>query len=310
MLNRRRFAALATMGLASCRALAGSENLSAPGAPALRRPIEQQLAELDRTSRGRLGVAILDTATGAHYAHRAHERFLLCSTFKLLASAYVLRRVDRGQESLDRRIAYDATALLSWSPVTEKHVADGMTLGALCEAAITYSDNAAANLILASYGGPPALTAFVRTLGDDVTRVDRTEPALNAHGHAGDMRDTTSPHAMLRSLQKLVLGDALSAASRTQLQQWLRANTTGEHRLKAGLPDGWTIGDKTGSFGRGDGGGTSNDVAVVWPPDGRAPLLVAAFLMDSAAPSAARDATLASVGRLLPAIVVGAPRGG
>ena len=310
MLNRRRFATLAAMSLASCRALAGSENLSnAPVPRALHRSIEQQLAALDRASRGRLGVAILDTATGARFGHRADERFLLCSTFKLLASAFVLQRVDRGEESLERHIAYDASALVSWSPVTEKHAGEGMTLGALCEAAITFSDNAAANLILESYGGPAALTAFVRTLGDAVTRLDRTEPTLNGHDRAGDIRDTTSPHAMLHSVRRLALGDALSPASRTQLQRWLLANTTGTNRLKAGLPDGWKIGDKTGSMGRPDGSGTVNDVAIVWPPGERAPLLVAAYLMHSAAPTAARDATLASVARLLPAIVDGLRHG-
>src|SRR5262249_17714202 len=133
VMNRRCFAALAALSLASRQVLAGPENLSdAPASRTLRRSIEQQLAALDRASRGRLGVAILDAAPGARFAHRTDQRVLMCSTFKLLASAFVLRRVDQGQESLDRRIAYDATALLAWSPVTEKHVGDGMTLGALC----------------------------------------------------------------------------------------------------------------------------------------------------------------------------------
>jgi len=303
MMNRRRFTALAVSSLACSRALASPEKLSDPTARALKRSVERELAALDRASHGRLGVAILDTATGARFVHRADERFLMCSTFKLLASAYVLHRVDRGEESLERRIGYDAGALVSWSPVTEKHVSDGMTLGALCHAAITVSDNAAANLILASYGGPRALTAFVRTLGDTATRADRSEPELNRHNRPGDLRDTTSPNGMLHSVQRLALGDALAPASRTQLQQWLLASTTGERRLKAGLPSGWKIGDKTGSGGGPGVGGTSNDVAVVWPPEGRAPLLVAAYLMDSAAPGEQRDATLARVGGLLPAII-------
>ena len=177
MLTRRRFATLAGASLVSCRALAGPENLrSAPVPRSLRRSIEQQFAALDRASRGRLGVAVVDTATGARFGHRADERFLMCSTFKLLAAAYALQRVDRGEESLNRRIVYDSSALVPWSPIAEKHISDGMTLGALCEAAITVSDNAAANLILASYGGPAALTAFMRTLGDAVTRLDRAEP--------------------------------------------------------------------------------------------------------------------------------------
>lgn len=305
MTNRRSFLSLALMGLALGHARASTENAGA--APAsLHRHVAKRLHEIEGRSRGRLGVQILDTATGAVFGHRADERFLMCSTFKLLASALVLQRVDRGQESLDRRIVFGRGDLLPHSPVTERHVGgDGMTLGELCAATITTSDNAAANLILASYGGPRAFTAFARELGDSVTRLDRTEPALNAWRDA--VSDTTSPRAMLASLQRVALGDALTPASRDTLQRWLRANTTGETRLKAGLPAGWTIGDKTGASDDDGHGGTSNDIAVVWPP-GRAPMLVTAYLTGSSAPFAARNATLAQVGRLLPPIVAGLAR--
>lgn len=254
---------------------------------------QERVAALEATAQARLGVHIIDTATGREYGYRADERFMMLSTFKLLASALVLARVDQGLESLQRRIRYTQQDLLPWSPVTEKHVGgEGLTLAQLCEATMIISDNAAANLILASYGGPAALTAYARSLGDTVTRLDRNEPELNRP--AGDaMLDTTTPRAMSRTMQKLLVGDALTPDSRGILQQWLKANTTGDKRLRAGAPAGWVIGEKTGT-NRTD----ANDIGIAWPP-GRAPLLVSAYLADSTAPPVARDAALAGLGRLL-----------
>lgn len=297
MMNRRRFSSMALMGLALSPACSYSEKAGAVSAPStpLQREVAQRLRELERRSGGRLGVQILDTANGAAFGHRADERFLMCSTFKLLASALVLQRADRGQESLDRRIVFRQADLVAYSPVTETRTGGaGMSLAELCEATLTTSDNTAANLIVASYGGPQAVTAFARALGDSVTQLDHVEPALN-RWH-GPVSDTTSPRAMLHSLQRVALGDALSPTSRDLLLRWMRANTTGETRLKAGLPAGWTTGDKTGA-----GDGTSNDIAVVSPPN-RAPLLVTAYLTRSSASFEARNATLAQVGALLPLI--------
>ena len=296
---RRRCAALALLALPVLHARA----TPAGGAPG--NDIAARLRELERGSGGWLGVAILDTATGARFGHRADERFLMCSTFKLLASALVLHRVDQDRESLDRRIVFRAQDLPAYAPITERHAGGaGMTLAELCDAAITYSDNGAANLILASYGGPAAFTAYARGLGDTTTRLDHDEPALNRwHGQA----DTTSPGAMLETLQRVVLGDALRPDSRERLQRWMLANTTGARRLKAGLPADWRIGDKTGSAGNRADANTSNDIGVVWPPGDRAPLIVTAFLTRSRAPDAARDATLAQVGALLPRIVAARP---
>ena len=297
-MNRRDFSALTLLALTLPAAHATPENA---GSSPLAKRIAKRLEAIERASLGRLGVHILDTASGASFGHRADERFLMCSTFKLLASALVLQRVDRGQESIERRIVFGAADIIAHSPVTEQHVGgSGMTLGELCAATITTSDNAAANLILASYGGPRAFTAFARGLGDRVTRLDDTEPALNAWRDA--VSNTTSPRAMLASLQRVALGDALSPASRDTLQRWLRANTTGKTRLEAGLPAGWAIGDKTGSSDNDGFGATTNDIAVVWPP-GRAPLLVTAYLTRSRASAAARNATLAQVGALLPLVV-------
>ncbi|MGR4864382.1 class A beta-lactamase [Caulobacter sp. LARHSG274] len=255
--------------------------------------ISRSMVALESRSGGRLGVAALDTRTGAAFGHRADERFPLCSTFKVLVAGLVLSRVDRGLERLDRRIVYGKEALLFTSPVTEKHVGAGLTVGELCEATVTRSDNAAANLLLDSFGGPPALTAFLRTLGDPVTRLDRHEPDLN-EARPGDPRDTTSPRAMLGSVRALTLGAALSSASRQRLVDWLVANQTGDRRLRAGLPPGWRVGDRTGSDGR----TTTNDVAVIWPP-GRPLLLVAAYLTGAAIDDDARNAVIAEVARIL-----------
>ncbi|MDE2155512.1 MAG: class A beta-lactamase [Xanthomonadaceae bacterium] len=256
-----------------------------------------RLAALERRHGGRLGVSILDTGNGRRVAHRGDERFLMCSTFKLLAVAAVLARVDRGAERLDRRIVFGREAVLGYAPVTRHRVgAPGMSVAGLCRAAITLSDNTAANLLLGSLGGPAGVTAFVRRLGDTVTRLDRIEPELNV-GSPGDLRDTTSPDAMLASMQKVLLGDVLATASREQLLAWLRACRTGTDELRAGVPAGWVVGDKTGSGARNE----TNDVAILMPPQ-RKPLLVTAYYAGSSADTAARDAVLAEAGRIAASI--------
>ena len=194
--------------------------------------IRAGIADLEQAHGGRLGVCVLDVATGRRIAHRADERFAMCSTHKFLAAGFALQRVDQGRDSLGRRISYSKDDLVTYSPTTEKHLGDGMTLGELCEAALTLSDNTAANLILDSLGGPAGFRSRVRALGDDVTRLDRIEPALN-EAKPGDPRDTTTPAAMADNVRKLVLGEALSAPSRALLASWIVANKTGDKRLRA-----------------------------------------------------------------------------
>jgi beta-lactamase class A len=259
--------------------------------------LRNELRRIEGESGGRLGVCILDTATGGRLAHRAAERFPMCSTFKLLAAALVLHRVDGGKERLERELAVEQSVILPNSPLTELRVGQSMTMAQLCEAAITRSDNAAANLMLHSFGGPAALTAYARSLGDGLTRLDRFELALN-EARPGDPRDTTTPAAMVGLMRALLIGSALRPASRDQLRDWLLANKTGDERLRARLPPGWRVGDKTGAGDR----GTNNDVGIVWPPD-RAPLLVAAYLTGTTAPVARRNAAIAEVGALLPRLV-------
>ncbi|MBR1148953.1 class A beta-lactamase [Bradyrhizobium sp. AUGA SZCCT0431] len=295
MISRRRF----HLGFGA--ALIAADLSGLPGAAraaiADQRLIDE-IRRLERESGGRLGVCVLETATGARHVHRGDERFPMCSTFKALAAAAVLARVDAGKEQLTRRITFDASAIVVNSPVTEKHVgSDGMTLAEICDAAMTRSDNTAGNLLLASIGGPAGLTAFARGLGDQVTRLDRDEPSLN-QALPDDPRDTTTPNAMASNFEKLVLGTgALSAASREQLTAWLVANKTGDTRLRAGFAKGWRVGDKTGA---GDHG-TNNHVAVVWPPDG-APVIVAAYLTGATVPSAQQNATIASIARAVAAM--------
>ncbi|HET7266769.1 MAG TPA: class A beta-lactamase [Oleiagrimonas sp.] len=248
------------------------------------------LAALEKKHGGRLGVAILDLHGGQRLAHRGDERFLMCSTFKLLLVATLLARVDAGKEDLGRRIVFDKTALLDWSPVTGLNVgAPGMSINGLCGAAMIMSDNSAANLLLDAVGGPSAVTAFARRLGDTKTRLDHGEPQVNAK-HGDD--DTTTPWSMLGDMRKLLLGGALSATSRERLTGWFVHNLTGAQTLRAGLPSDWRIGDKTGS-----GHHANNDVAIAWPPR-RKPLLIASYYETGDHDVAARQAVLAEVGRI------------
>ncbi|HYG91670.1 MAG TPA: class A beta-lactamase [Azospirillum sp.] len=252
------------------------------------------LAALEKRLGARLGVAALDTGTEQFWGYRADERFPLCSTFKLLASAAVLARVDAGRESLSRRIRFETGDLVTYSPITKDRVGgDGMTLAELCEATMTLSDNTAGNLILDSLGGPSGVTEFARSLGDSVTRLDRRETELNT-AIPGDPRDTTTPKAMVANLRSLVLGDRLSPASRDQLTAWMVANKTGDARLRAGVPTGWRVGDKTGSGAY----GTANDVGVIWPAN-RRPLVVSVYLTETKASLGDRDAVIAEVARVL-----------
>jgi beta-lactamase class A len=284
--------------ISRCTLLAGSL-LIRPGLLSLpaaaqdrRRQIRHGLARLERKHGGRLGVAVLDANT--IIARRGDERFALCSTCKFLAAAFVLSRVDRNEESLTRRIVYSRDYLVPYSPFTEKHVGEvGLTVGEICEAAMTLSDNTAGNLLFDSFGGPAGLTAYMRSLGDGVTRLDRREPELN-EAVPGDPRDTTTPVAMLEIMRKTVLGTALTIPSRKQLIAWLIGNKTGDKRLRAGIPKGWQVGDKTGSGAY----NVTNDIAVTWPPD-RAPVIVTAYYTEARASDDQRDALLSEVGRLV-----------
>jgi beta-lactamase class A len=257
--------------------------------------LRRRFAELEKERGGRLGVAVADSSSGRNVSYRGDERFPMCSTFKTLAVAAVLARVDSGKEQLNRRIRFDAHDVVVNSPITKDRAGgDGMSLAEICEAAMIVSDNTAGNLLLASLGGPAGLTAYARSLGDNVTRLDRNEPDLN-EAVPGDPRDTSSPDAMLSNVRTLVSGNVLSSASREHLVGWLVGNKTGDTRLRAGLPRDWRVGDKTGSGER----GTTNDVGVVWSSPNRPPLFVSIYLTESSPDGAHRSATLAAVGKAI-----------
>ncbi|HHV7522738.1 TPA: PEN-B family class A beta-lactamase [Burkholderia orbicola] len=269
------------------RAAAAAADAIAPAAAAT------TLADLERDAGGRLGVCAIDTASGRVIEHRAGERFPFCSTFKAMLSAAVLAQSVERPGLLQQRVTYTRADLVSYSPVSEKHVGAGMTVAALCEAAIQYSDNSAANLLMKLIGGPSAVTAYARSIGDDTFRLDRWETELNT-ALPGDPRDTTTPAAMAASLRVLTLGDALPAAQRAQLVAWLRGNKVGDKRIRAGVPAGWAVGDKTGT---GDYG-TTNDAGVIWPTS-RAPIVLAVYYTQTRADARAKDDVIASVARIV-----------
>jgi beta-lactamase class A len=262
----------------------------------------EALAGIEQAAQGRLGAAMLDTGTGLALGWRQDERFAMCSTFKLVLAGWMLALVDQGREQLDARVHYAAADVVAYSPVSGPRAGNGggLTVAELCAATVSLSDNTAANVLLARHGGPAAFTAFVRSLGDTVTRLDRTEPTLN-EAAVGDPRDTTTPMAMLQTMHRLVLGDALSPASRAWLQRWLVETSTGDRRLRAGVP-GWKVGDKTGTAGD---SGTANDIGVLWPTGGGAPVLVTCYLTRSSATPEQRDASIAQVARAVAAARVG-----
>ncbi len=258
-------------------------------------PPPAAFARIERRIGGRLGVSAV-RAGRAPLGWRAQERFRMCRSFKWLLVAEVLRRVDQGEESLGRRIAYGSADLMSYAPATRAHLSEGaMTLADLCAAAVTLSDNTAATLLMRNVGGPAAVTALARRLGDPTTRLDRWEPQLN-EGPASDIRDTTTPAAMRADLQAALFGPVLSRGSRAQLLAWLEETATGLGRLRAGWPKGAKTGDKTGSN---PGAGIAADVGVVWPPGGGAPLFAAVYTFGAAVRDAALDAALAEVGAVV-----------
>ncbi|MEW2633294.1 class A beta-lactamase [Streptomyces sp. NPDC048389] len=237
-------------------------------ADAAAKPVARDFKELEREFDARLGVYAVDTGTGREVAHNDGERFPFASTFKALAAGAVLREYTLS--GTDKVITYSSDDLVAHSPVTEKHVGTGMTLRELCEAAVRHSDNTAANLLFDALGGPKGLEAVLEELGDDVTRMERREPELS-RWTPGDTRDTTTPRALAADLRAFVLGDVLGKKEQARLTTWLRTNLTGDELIRAGVPKGWVVGDKTGT---GSGYGARNDIAVVWPPDS-APIVMA-----------------------------------
>ena len=235
-------------------------------------------ARLEEELGGRIGFAALDTASGRQLSYRADERFAMCSTFKLMLAAAILSRIDGGSLRLDQPVSFARSDILSTSPIAEAHPDGGAApISTMLKSLIEASDNTAANRLLELIGGPAGYTAYLRTVGDRTTRLDRVELELNSN-LPGDARDTTTPNAMVEDMHRVLLGNRLSAESRERLQQWLRDCRTGHDRLRARIPEGWEAGDKTGTGAR----GAVNDLAIVFPPK-RSPILISCYMSGSTA---------------------------
>lgn len=260
--------------------------------------VENEFAAIEAALGGRIGVAARDSASGRTLSWRADERFALCSTFKWALAAFILRDVEAGRLALETPVDISADDLVPYAPIVEKNIRDGaMSIAALCAAAVEVSDNAAANILLRFVGGPAGFTARLAALGDAVTRLDRWEPELNEN-RPGDPRDTTTPAAMRTLLETMLARGALGESAKEQLAAWMIAASTGRERLRAGLPNSWRVGDKTGTSGN----GAFNDVAFAFPP-GAAPIFITCYINAPSAAAAAANAAHAQIARRIAAVM-------
>ncbi|WP_413789313.1 class A beta-lactamase [Paenibacillus tyrfis] len=249
-----------------------------------------EFIQLENKFGARLGVYAIDTGTSRTIAYRPEERFAFASTYKALAAGAVLQQSSIA--NLDKVITYTKEDLVTYSPITEKHVETGMTLRDICDATIRYSDNTAGNLLLKELGGPKGFETALKKIGDNVTTSARFETDLN-QAVPGDTRDTSTPKALATTLQAFTVGDVLPTDKRKLLTDWLRGNTTGAKLIRAGVPEGWQVGDKTGAGSY----GTRNDIAIVWPPN-RAPIIIAILSSRDKQDSAYNDDLIAQAAKI------------
>jgi beta-lactamase class A len=257
--------------------------------------IQKKLSELEVSSGGRIGLSARNTANNRVIQYRAEERFPFCSTFKALLVASVLKKSMSDPHLLEERIKYGKKDIEAskYSPITEKNLNAGMSIAQLCEATIQYSDNAAANLLMKKLGGPQSVTDFLRSIGDSKFKLDRWEPELNS-AIPEDSRDTSTPNAVEKSLRQVLLGDTLGQFQRELLKTWLKGNTTGDARIRAGVPTDWTVGDKTGTCSY----GTTNDIGIIWPSHGE-PIIVAIYFTQKEKDAAPKNEVIASIARMV-----------
>lgn len=256
--------------------------------------IQTKLAELEASVGGRLGVSAINTANNARIQYRAEERFPFASTGKVMIVAAILKESERNPALLEKKITFSQRDVgqSGYAPITQQHITDGMQVNELCQAAIEYSDNAATNFLVKILGGPAAVTTYARSIHDPSFRLDWWEPNLTAP--PGAPQDTTTPKAMENSLQQLILGDALALSQREQLRTWLKNNTTGNNKIRAGVPKTWIVADKTGNGSY----GTTNDIAVIWPPK-CSPIVLVVYLTQREEDAVKHDEAIASVTRLV-----------
>jgi len=276
----------------SRRALLGMTLAAACAAPAG----AASLKSIQKKVGGRMGVHVLDSQSGKRLAFGDDHRFAMASTFKVPLVAALLWQVDHGAFPLAHALSVDKQDLVANSPVLEPRIAAGTTemeVRELCAAAITFSDNTAANVLLAGMGGPAALTTFIRSIGDETTRFDRIEPELNSN-LPDDPRDTTTPRAMADTMLKIFTQNVLSLASRAMLIEWMSASRNGLDRVRAGLPKSWPVSDKIGTGAN----GAFNDLVITWPP-GRRPIMIAVYMSESKLPPKDLSAAQAAIGEFI-----------
>ncbi len=249
------------------------------------------LAELETESGGRLGVSAINTANDQRIQYRANERFPTASTFKMMGVAHVLKMSMTQSDILQEKIMYTKQDLQAWSPITQKHIVDGMSVLDLARATLEYSDSTAINVLMKKFGGPQAVNAFARSIGDDSFSLENYEPV---NTDPKKLQDTTTPFAMQNSLQKIAFGNVLGKIQREQLVTWMKNNTTGDTRIRAGVPKGWMVADKTGSGNY----GVRNDIGFIWPPN-CAPIVIAIYLNDDKKDSIYRDDVLAQATQIV-----------
>ncbi len=254
--------------------------------------VHKKLMELEASANGRLGISVLNTANNEHIEYRAEERFPMQSTFKVMVVAAILKQSMNDDQLLQKKISYTKQDIATWSPVTEKHISKGMTISELCAAAIMYSDNTAANLLIKELGGANEVMVFARSIGDYTYSLER-KPEEFASIPA-DINYTSTPAAMEKSLEKIILGDVLGTKEKEQLLHWIKENTTGDLRIRAGVPKGWVVADKTGS---GDYGIT-NDIAVIYPPTCK-PIIASIYFIQNKKEATTRPDIIASATRYI-----------
>ena len=256
-------------------------------------PMEKEIRKIESELNSHIGVSILTVNSNESWSYKGNERVPLTSTFKTLLCANLLSNADKGNIALDEKVAVEKDKLITYSPVIEKHIGKSVSLYDSCSATMTTSDNTAANIVLQKIGGPITLTKFIRNIGDDITRLDRYEPELN-EGKPGDLRDTTTPNAITKTLNELLFGSALSEESQNQLKQWMIDNKVSDHLLRSILPSDWIIADRSGAGGYG-----SRSITSVFWPENTSPFIVSIYITQTKASFEQRNEAIVKIGKAI-----------
>lgn len=257
--------------------------------------IQEKIKTLEKSFDGKIGVYAIDTNNNKIVSYRADERFPVQSTMKLMGVAALLKQSDHDKNLLREKIHYTQEDLMPWHPITGKYLTRGMTFAALAEAAMSYSDNSAIDIIIKKLGGPKSVTDFARSIGDEAFNIEHYEEDLNANPK--NIQDTSTPKNMAINVQKLTLGNILTQAQQKQLVIWMRNSTTGYQRIRAGVPIGWVVAEKTGG-GLGGGYGIANDIGILWSPLCK-PIVLAIYTVQNQQDAKSRDDIVASTTRII-----------